>query len=189
MLKTTKVERTIARAIAALLVWGGFTAPAWATYGGGACYSCTPAPVMATQFEVACVAPRVETVLQTVYETVYVNKPVTVTETRYRMAYRTEDYTVMRPVTETSYVERPYTVTKPVYQTVNQERRYTVSRPVYQTERRERRYTVTKPVYQTVNHERRYQVYRPVIKTEHRERMLTLLTAALLLFSRLSYAR
>ena len=77
------------------------SAPAWASYGGGACHSCTPAPVIATQFQVASLAPRVETVYQTVYETVYVNEPVTVMETRYRMAYRTENYTVMRPVTET----------------------------------------------------------------------------------------
>ena len=122
MLKTTKFERTIARAIAALFLYGGLSAPAWATYGGAACHSCTPAPVIATQVQVACLTPRVETVLQTVFETVYVNEPMTVMETRYRLAYRNEDYTVMRPVTETSYVERPYTVTKPVYQTVNQER-------------------------------------------------------------------
>ena len=173
MAEIKRVKRTIAIAVVALFVWGGSVAPAWASYGGGACHSCTPAPVIATQFQVACLAPRVETVYQTVYETVYVNEPVTVMETRYRLAYRNEDYTVMRPVTETAYVERPYTVTKPVYQTVNEERRYTVSKPVYQTERRERRYTVTKPVYQTVNHERRYQVYRPVVRTEHRERRYT----------------
>ena len=119
MFQSTKVERLIARAVTAFLLLGGFSAPAWATYGGGACHSCTPAPVIATQCEVVSLAPRVETVYQTVYETVYVNEPVTVMETRYRMAYRTENYTVMRPVTETSYVERPYTVTKPVYKTVN----------------------------------------------------------------------
>src|SRR6516225_4208862 len=110
MLKAKKVTRASAVLFAALVVSGSFCAPAWATYGGAACHSCTPAPVIATQFEVACLAPRVETVYQTVYETVYVNEPVTVMETRYRLAYRTENYTVMRPVTETSYVERPYTV-------------------------------------------------------------------------------
>ncbi len=123
MLKAKKVERTIATAFVTLFLWGGLTAPAWASYGGGACHSCTPAPVIATQFEVACLAPRVETVYQTVYETVYMSEPVTVMETRFRLEYRNEEFTVMRPVSETSYVERPYTVTKPVYQTVNQERR------------------------------------------------------------------
>ena len=79
-----KSSDAIASAIAALLLLGGFSAPAWATYGGGACHSCTPAPVIATQCDVVSLAPRVETVYQTVYETVYVNEPVTVMETRYR---------------------------------------------------------------------------------------------------------
>ena len=42
MFKSTKVERLIAGAVTALLLLGGFSAPAWATYGGGACHSCTP---------------------------------------------------------------------------------------------------------------------------------------------------
>ena len=88
MFKSTKVERPIARAVTALVLLGGLSAPAWATYGGGACHSCTPAPVIATQCDVVSLAPRVETVYQTVYETVYVNEPVTVMETRYRMAYQ-----------------------------------------------------------------------------------------------------
>ena len=48
----------------AVSLWECLSAPAWATYGGGACHSCTPAPVIATQFEVACLAPRVETVFR-----------------------------------------------------------------------------------------------------------------------------
>ena len=140
MFKSLKVVRLAAGAAAALL--GGFATPAWATYGGGACNRCAPAPVVATQLNVVSLAPQVETVYQTVYETVYENEPVTVMETRYRTAYQTENYTVMRPVWETSFVERKYTVMKPVYQTENRERRYTVTKPVYQTERRERRYTV-----------------------------------------------
>ena len=74
MLRTVNVERTIVKAIGSLILWGALAAPACATYGGAACHSRTPAPVIATQFEVACLAPRVETVLQTVYETVYVNE-------------------------------------------------------------------------------------------------------------------
>ena len=35
MLKTARVERPIAKAIASLFLWGGLAAPAWATYGGG----------------------------------------------------------------------------------------------------------------------------------------------------------
>src|SRR5271165_4002652 len=102
MSKAKKFERSFARAVVALFLWGGLAAPAWATYGGGACHSCTPAPVIATQYSVVALAPQVETVYQTVYETVYVNEPTTVLETRYRMGYRTEECTVMRPVTETS---------------------------------------------------------------------------------------
>jgi hypothetical protein len=67
MSKIKQVVRTIARTVAAVVIWGGLTVPAWATYGGGACHSCTPAPVIATQFEVACLTPRVETVYQTAY--------------------------------------------------------------------------------------------------------------------------
>ena len=121
MFKSLKVVRLAAGAAAALL--GGFAAPAWATYGGGACNRCSPAPVVATQLNVVSLAPQVETVYQTVYETVYETEAVTVMETRYRTAYQTENYTVSRPVWETSFVERKYTVMKPVYQTENRERR------------------------------------------------------------------
>ena len=169
MFKSFRAVRLATGAVAAMLA--GTATPAWATYGGGACHSCAPSPVVATS--VVALAPQVQTVYQTVYETVYENEPVTVMETRYRTAYKTENYTVMRPVTETSYVERKYTVAKPVYQTVNQERRYTVTKPVYQTERRERRYTVAKPVYQTVNQERRYTVMKPVVRTQQMERRYT----------------
>src|SRR4051812_38783487 len=75
----------------------GLGSPAWATYGGGACHSCAPAPVVATSCNVVALAPQVQTVMETVYETVYENEPVTVLETRYRQEYRTENYTVMRP--------------------------------------------------------------------------------------------
>src|ERR1700756_1030283 len=115
MFKSTRVIRLFAGTVTTLL--GVCSTPAWATYGGGACHRCTPAPVMATQCNVVALTPQVETVYQTVYETVYEYEPVTVMETRYRMAYRTENFTVQRPVTETSYVERPYTVQRPVYQT------------------------------------------------------------------------
>ncbi len=91
MFQSTKFERLIARAATAFLLMGCFSAPAWATYGGGACNTCTPAPVIATQCDVVSLAPRVETVYQTVYETVYANEPVTVMETAYRMAYRKEN--------------------------------------------------------------------------------------------------
>src|SRR6476660_1259864 len=124
MSKSLKVVRLAAGAAAALF-WG-LSAPAWATYGGGACNRCAPAPVVATQLNVVSLAPRVETSYQTVYETVYETEPVTLMETRYRTAYQTENYTVMRPVWETSVVDRRYTVMKPVYQTENRERRYTV---------------------------------------------------------------
>ncbi len=139
MFKYTKRMCLIAGAVVAF--FGGFSTPAWATYGGGACHRCAPPAVVESQCNVVALAPQVQTVYQTVYETVYDSEPMTVMETRYRMAYQTENYTVMRPVAETTYVERPYTVMKPVYQTVNQERRYRVMKPVYQTERRERRYT------------------------------------------------
>ncbi len=39
MFKSTKFERLIARAATAFLLMGCFTAPAWATYGGGACHT------------------------------------------------------------------------------------------------------------------------------------------------------
>ena len=171
MFTFTKRMYLIAGAIVSF--FGGFSEPAWATYGGGACHRCAPPAVVESQCNVVALAPQVQTVYQTVYETVYDSEPMTVMETRYRMAYKTENYTVMRPVAETSYVERPYTVMKPVYQTVNQQRHYRVMKPVYQTERRERRYRVMKPVYQTVNHERRYTVYRPVVKTQQMERRYT----------------
>ena len=44
MFKSTKVERLIATRGRGVLLLGGCSAPAWATYGGGACHSCTPAP-------------------------------------------------------------------------------------------------------------------------------------------------
>ncbi len=56
MLKSLKVVRLAAGAAAALL--GGFASPAWATYGGGACHRCAPAPVVATQCNVVSLAPR-----------------------------------------------------------------------------------------------------------------------------------
>ena len=49
MFKSLKVVRLAAGAAAALL--GGFATPAWATYGGGACHRCAPAPVVATQLQ------------------------------------------------------------------------------------------------------------------------------------------
>ena len=122
MFKSLRTAGLGVGAAVAMLAWSA--SPAWATYGGGACHSCAPTPVVATS--VVALAPQVQTVYQTVYETVYENEPVTVMETRYRTAYQPENYTVMRPVVETSYVQRKYTVTKPVYQTVNQERKYTV---------------------------------------------------------------
>src|SRR5947208_12492069 len=102
MFKSRKEMRLIAGAIIAF--FGGFATPAWATYGGGACNRCAPAPVVATQLNVVTLAPQVETSYRTVYETVYENEPVTVMETRYRTAYQTENYTVMMPVWETSFV-------------------------------------------------------------------------------------
>src|SRR5512132_4291243 len=162
MSRSTVLMRPIAGA--ALVLWG-LAGPAWATYGGGACHRCAPAPVIQTTCNVVPLVPQYQTVYQTVYETVYENQPYTVMETRYRQAYQTENYTVMRPVLETTQVARKYTVMRPVYQTVNQERRYTVCRPVYQTQRLERRYTVMRPVHQTVHQERRYTVTRPVVQT------------------------
>src|SRR4051794_5927130 len=162
MSESKNLMRPLAGAVVALC---GLSAPAWGTYGGGACHTCAPAPVIQTTCNVVTLAPQCQTVLQTAYETVYENQPYTVMETRYRTGYRTENYTVMRPVMETSQVARNYTVMKPVYQTVNQQRRYTVMKPVVQTQRMERRYTVMKPVYQTVNQERRYTVMRPVVQT------------------------
>src|SRR3954451_15031016 len=106
-----KAVRPLASALAALL---GLGAPAWATYGGGACHSCAPAPVIATSCNVVTLAPQCQTVTQTAYETVYENVPYTVMTTRYRLAYRPESYQVMRPVTQTSYVQRPRTVCRPV---------------------------------------------------------------------------
>src|SRR5437868_13295197 len=94
---------------AAVVLWG-LSGQAWATYGGGACHRCAPAPVVATACNVVALAPQVQTVMQTVYETVYENQPVTVMETRYRQEFRTENYTVMRPVAETTQVARKCTV-------------------------------------------------------------------------------
>jgi len=54
----------------AALALSGLASPAWATYGGGACTSCAPAPVVQTQCNVVTLAPQVQTVMQTVYETV-----------------------------------------------------------------------------------------------------------------------
>ena len=59
MLKSLKVVRLAAGAAAAIL--GGLATPAWATYGGGACHRCSPAPVVATQLNVVSLAPQVET--------------------------------------------------------------------------------------------------------------------------------
>src|SRR3954453_17877755 len=157
------VMRPLAGAVVALL---GLSPPAWATYGGGACHSCAPAPVIQTSCNVVTLAPQCQTVVQTAYETVYENQPYTVMETRYRTGYRTENYTVMRPVMETTQVPRNYPVMKPVYTTVNHQRRYTVQKPVYTTQRMERRYTVMRPVYTTVNHQRRYTVQKPVYTTQ-----------------------
>src|SRR4051794_10595605 len=97
-----------AAAVAVAVV--GLAGPAWATYGGGACYRVCPPPVIATQCNVVALAPQCQTVLQTAYETVYETQPYTVMETRMRLAYRPENVTVMRPVTQTSYVQRKYCV-------------------------------------------------------------------------------
>ncbi len=96
MFTSTKAMRLAAAAVVAF--FGGLSTPAWATYGGGACHSCAPPAVVESQCNVVALAPQVQTVYQTVYETVYDYEPMTVMETRYRMAYKTENYTVMRPV-------------------------------------------------------------------------------------------
>src|SRR5687767_13404395 len=83
----------------ALLVLGT-AAPAGASYCGATSYSICAAPVVQT-IDVVAMAPRYETVMQTVYETVYEVQPTTVMQTQYRTAYRTEQYQVMRPVVET----------------------------------------------------------------------------------------
>jgi len=64
--------------VGAALVLSGLACPAWATYGGGACHSCAPAPMIQAQCNVVPLVPQVQTVMQTVYETVYENQPVTV---------------------------------------------------------------------------------------------------------------
>ncbi len=66
-----KSLRAVRLAVCAAALLGGVGTPAWATYGGGACHSCAPAPVVATQLSVVALAPQVETSYQTVYETVY----------------------------------------------------------------------------------------------------------------------
>src|SRR5271170_530037 len=97
--------RLLPGALLAILGWAG---PGWATYGGGACHRCAPAPVVQTTTVV--LAPQCQTVNETVYETAYENQQFTAMETRYRTALQTEQYTVMKPVSETSYVQRKYTV-------------------------------------------------------------------------------
>src|SRR3954451_10918377 len=77
MSESMKLMRPIAGA--ALALWG-LASPAWATYGGGACTTCAPAPVVATQCNVVALQPQYQTVMQTVYETVYENQPTTVME-------------------------------------------------------------------------------------------------------------
>ena len=52
-------------AVLGVLAWGS---PGQATYGGGACHRCGPAPVVQTQ--AVALAPQCQTVQQTVYETV-----------------------------------------------------------------------------------------------------------------------
>ena len=73
MSESKNVMRPLAGAAAALL---GLSGQAWATYGGGACHRCAPAPVVATSCNVVALAPQCQTVMQTVYETVYENQPV-----------------------------------------------------------------------------------------------------------------
>src|SRR5260370_172759 len=126
MFTSTKVERVIAGAVTALTFLGGFSSPARATYGGGACHNCTPAPVLATECARASRAPRLETVCQTVNQD--------------RL------FTGMKEVYQTDHRERRYTVTSPVYQTVNQERRYSVMKPVYETSMVDQSYSVGRPV-------------------------------------------
>ena len=83
MLKFLRMSCPFAGAALALMVMAG---EARATYGGGACSRCTPAPVIQTQCNVVALAPQCQTVAQTVYETVYDTQPYTVMETRYRQA-------------------------------------------------------------------------------------------------------
>src|SRR5215217_2166909 len=64
MSESMKLMRPIAGA--ALALWG-LASPAWATYGGGACTTCAPAPVVQTQCNVVTLAPQYQTVMQTVY--------------------------------------------------------------------------------------------------------------------------
>ena len=117
----------------------GLSGQAWATYGGGACFSC--APVVPTQCNVVTLVPQVQTVYaQTVYETVYENEAYTVMQTRYKQAYKTENVTVMKPVMEEALSQvqlqilgdRSRCTRRPTI-----ERKYTVCKPVYTTERRE----------------------------------------------------
>ena len=72
MFKSTKEMCLIAGAVVAF--FGGFSTPAWATYGGGACHRCSPPAVVASQCNAVVLAPQVQTVYQTVYETVYENE-------------------------------------------------------------------------------------------------------------------
>ena len=77
---------------ATVLLWG-LGGQARATYGGGACRRCAPAAsVVATQYNVVALAPQVQTVMRTVYETAYEYQPYTVLETRYRQGLSNREH-------------------------------------------------------------------------------------------------
>jgi hypothetical protein len=73
--------------VGATLAAAGFATEARASYGGGGCHRCAPAPIVAT----VALQPQYETVMQTVYETVYEQQPYTVMQTRYKTEYRDLD--------------------------------------------------------------------------------------------------
>ena len=102
-------------------------------------------------------------------QTVYENRPVTVSKWVNETVYETQKVTTYKPVWQTETRERRTTVLKPVYKTKYREERHIVRRPVIEKTFEERR--IEETTFETVTEyrEERVVVEKPVIETEYRE--------------------
>ncbi len=102
-------------------------------------------------------------------QTVYEQRPVTLSQMVNETVFETQQVTSYKPVWTTEKRERRTTVLKPVVKTSEREERYRVYRPVIETKYREQQIEETSYETTTEVREEKYLVKKPVIEVEYRE--------------------
>lgn len=105
-------------------------------------------------------------------QTVYEQRPITVSRVVNETVFKTEKVTAYKPVWTTEKRERVRVSHKPITKTSEREETFRVFRPVIETKYREREVTETSYETTTEVREEKYRVRKPVTEVEYREQQV-----------------